>query len=104
LSNQDYPVLVTAVLDGMSTEMKQLTKGLRDEVKWTYSRPQEYDNYNSAGNRNVQSPFWFPDRHLQEYENHGGAITTNTHLTLILQFPQIAHHRFNSAESYIMMA
>ena len=38
LSNEDYPELVTAFLDGMAIEMKQSTKGLWDEVKWTYSR------------------------------------------------------------------
>ena len=38
MSNEDYPELVTAFLDGMAIEMKQSTKGLWDEVKWTYSR------------------------------------------------------------------
>ena len=55
---------MTAFLDGMAIEMKQTTPGLWDEVKWTYSSPEEYDNYYGARNR-------------------------NGHLTLILQFPQI---------------
>jgi speckle-type POZ protein len=64
LPNKDYPVLVAALLDGMAIEMEQPSKGLWNEAKWSYSRPQEYDNCIGARNKNA-------------------------HLTLILQFPQI---------------
>jgi speckle-type POZ protein len=63
-SNLDYPVLVTALLDGLAIEMKQPSPGQWNEAKWTYSRPQEYDSYHGARNRSAR-------------------------LTLILQFPQI---------------
>ena len=63
MSNQDNLEIVTAFLDGVDMEMKQLPRGRWTQVEWIKSGPQDWDS-DRDGNRNV-------------------------HLMLILQFPRM---------------